>query len=176
MPLFSLKYVLRTKSEMPSSVSVRLSMPSLRSSKAIWLRSSPSVSGSYLLSKAKRPLFQSRLPTLYVLRPTSIRASRATSLSRFRPRFSVSPGRCTFTSVRVMLRLSALMIHFTSDAVVSTAAVSLRAMSRRASESRAPFTSIVSLSRSIPFEASHNSSSSPLMRRSLIKPLVLIFA
>ena len=64
MPLFSLKYVLRTKSEMPSSVNLRESMPSLRSPKAMWLRSSPSVSGSNLLSKAKRPSFQSRLPIL----------------------------------------------------------------------------------------------------------------
>ena len=60
--------------------------------------------------------------------------------------------------------------------MVSTAAVSLRAMSSRASESRAPFTSTVSLSRSMPRDDNQSSCSSPFMRRSPIKPLVLSLA
>ena len=71
---------------------------------------------------------------------------------------------------------SALIIHFMADSVVSTAAVSLRAMSRRAPDRRAPLISAVSLLRSMPFDDSRNSSSSPLTRRSLMKPLVLILA
>ena len=75
-----------------------------------------------------------------------------------------------------MLRLSALMIQASADVVVSTAAVSLRMMSSRASESRAPFTSTVSLSRSMPFDDNQSSCKSPLTCRSLIKPLVLSLA
>ena len=75
-----------------------------------------------------------------------------------------------------MLRLSALIIHLFSEVVVSTAAVSDSWMSRSASASRAPFTSTVSLSRSMPFDDSQSSFICPLMRRSLIKPLVLSLA
>ena len=90
--------------------------------------------------------------------------------------FKVSPGMWTFTSVRAMLRLSALMRHSVSVVVVSTAAVSLRAMSRLESVSRAPFTSAVPWSRSMPSERSHSSPICPLTRRSLMKPLVLSLA
>ena len=68
------------------------------------------------------------------------------------------------------------MIHFTGVEVVSTAAVSVRLMSNHPSRILAPFTIAVSLSRSMPFDASHNSSKVPLMRTSLMKPLVLILA
>ena len=79
---------------------------------------------------------------------------------------------CVFETVR----LSASINQVRSDSVVSTAAVSVRLMSSWASERRAPFTRTVSLSRSMPFDASHNSWNCPLIRRSSMKPLVLIFA
>ena len=108
--------------------------------------------------------------------PRSMRASLATACPNWVFMATVSPGRCRVRSVCRKLRLSALMTHLSVDSVVSTAAVSLRAMSRRASVRRAPFTSTVSLSRSMPFERSHSSPTSPLILRSLIKPLVLTFA
>ena len=75
-----------------------------------------------------------------------------------------------------MLRLSALIVHLLSEVVVSTAAVSDSWISRSASASLAPFTSTVSLSRSMPFDDSQSSFIRPLMRRSLMKPLVLSLA
>ena len=106
----------------------------------------------------------------------SISAPRATARPRYVFTLSVSPGRCRARSVLAIVRLSAKIFHFVSDWLVSAAAVSLSAMSILASASRAPFTSIVSLSRSIPFDDSQSSSSSPLILRSPMNPLVLIFA
>ena len=100
----------------------------------------------------------------------------ATAFPNARLKSMVSLGRCSVTSVRLMQRLSASITQVRSDSVVSTAAVSVRLMSSWASERRAPFTKTVSLPRSMPFDASHNSWNCPLIRRSLMKPLVLIFA
>ena len=103
-------------------------------------------------------------------------APRATALPSQPPTCRVSPGIRTLTAVWLMVRLSAMIFHLTSLLVVSTAAVSLRAILMRPSARRAPFTSTVSPSRSIPCDESHSSPSSPLICRSLISPSVLMRA
>ena len=103
-------------------------------------------------------------------------ASRATACPMCALICNVSPGMWTATSVRLMVRLSALMRHSVSDVVVSTAAVSLRAMSSFESAMRAPFTVAVPWSRSMPSERSHSSPMWPFTRRSLMKPLVFTCA
>ena len=120
----------------------------------------------------KAPPVQSRLPTAYSGRPRSASNSRAFSCPKRAHTSMVSPGMCSASSERSIVRLSPCITQRVLVVVVSSGTESRRVMSRRASSSRAPLASTVCLSRSMPRLVTKSLPKCPFTWAASIKPLV----